>query len=55
MTVFCEGDCGQEFQVPDDLETRTNVICICVQCYSNSAHILQRLIRQIQVSLIGGN
>lgn len=55
MTVFCEGDCGQEFQVPDELETKTTVICICVKCYINSTPILQRLIRQIQVSLIGGN
>ena len=48
MTVFCEGNCGKEFRVPDALEAQTTIICICLDCYKNAAYILKQLIKQIQ-------
>lgn len=54
MTIYCEGNCGKSFSVPNELELKTIIISICVDCYLNSPAILKRLSYQIQTS-IGGS
>jgi hypothetical protein len=55
MTIFCEGHCGKEFHVPDELETKTTLIAICVECYPKSVAILKRLLQQVQIAIGGTN